>query len=170
MQDPKCAQIAHSDLHVLEVDEDCVCMSDFIKKQLGVAKFINGHAFYEFKKKEDLRYYKEIVLFPKDKREVLQHYWCILVVHNVLWLDNKVNIYNLTSNSQFTCHFVQLSMLKSKVDQFYRIPGAPNDDVSPPAVESVRVFLQSTSHGARCLKRGDTVLYKKYFSYIDSII
>ena len=41
-------------------------MSDFIKTKLGVAEFINGHAFYEFKRTEDLDYYKEVIYMPKE--------------------------------------------------------------------------------------------------------
>ena len=65
MQDPKCAQIASKDIHVLTVDEDRVRMSDFIKTRLG-NEFTNGHAFYEFKRPEDLDYYKEVLLLPVD--------------------------------------------------------------------------------------------------------
>ena len=32
--------------------------------------------------------------------------------------------------------------------------------VKPPRKEGVRVFIQSTSQGARCVKPGDTILYK----------
>ena len=48
---------------MLTVDENCVRMSDFIDKKLGV-EFTNGHAFYEFKRLEDLDYYKEVILLP----------------------------------------------------------------------------------------------------------
>ena len=58
------------------------------------------------------------------------------------------------------------------IDLFYRPPaanqsnqlsvaiGAPRDGVMPPNMKSGRVFLQSTSQGARCVKPGDTILYK----------
>ena len=65
MQDPECTQIAIDDLEVLKVDEECVCMSDFIKTKLGVAEFVNGHAFYEFKRTEYLDYYKEVIYMPE---------------------------------------------------------------------------------------------------------
>ena len=32
--------------------------------------------------------------------------------------------------------------------------------VKPPREKGVRVFIQSTSQGARCVKPGDTILYK----------
>ena len=58
---------------MLTVDEDRVRMSDFIKNELGV-EFTSGHAFYEFKRPEDLDYYKEVLLLPVempvDKHEV----------------------------------------------------------------------------------------------------
>lgn len=51
-----------------------------------------------------------------------------------------------------------MQMLQSGVDTFYKIPGVPGKDVKP-ELDDFRVFIQSTSQGARCLKRGDIVLY-----------
>lgn len=74
VQIPGSTEIASGDIRVLTVDEDCVRMSDFIKKKLRVAEFTNGHAFYEFKRSEDLDFYKEIILAsgesPVDEHEV----------------------------------------------------------------------------------------------------
>jgi hypothetical protein len=36
----------------------------------------------------------------------------------------------------------------------------PELGVKPPDLQHVRVFIQSTSYGSRCLKAGETVLYK----------
>ena len=45
---------------------------------------------------------------------------------------------------------------------FYKVFGAPGMALKPKTSDSgTRVFIQSTSQGARCLKRGDIVLYKK---------
>ena len=60
------------------------------------------------------------------------------------------------------------------IDLFYRPPaanqgnqlilsvaiGAPRAGVMPLNMNSGRVFIQSTSQGARCVKPGDTILYK----------
>lgn len=57
-------------------------------------------------------------------------------------------------------HFFSCQVLKSSVDLFYSLCGVPDSEVQPPKVTENRVFIQSTSHGARCLKRGATILYK----------
>jgi hypothetical protein len=44
-----------------------VRMSKFIEKELGLRKFENGRAFYEFTDQEDLIYYKEVVTVQKNK-------------------------------------------------------------------------------------------------------
>ena len=46
------------------------------------------------------------------------------------------------------------------IDLFYRLPGVPGEGVKPPNIKGMRVFIQSTSQGARCVKPGDTILYK----------
>lgn len=47
------------------------------------------------------------------------------------------------------------------VSMFYsHFKEAPGLRVKPPKVQHVRVFVQSTSYGSRCLKTGETVLYK----------
>ena len=59
----------------------------------------------------------------------------------------------------FVCFIMQ--MLQSSVDLFYGISGVPNKDVQPKYFSPKgKTFIQSTSQGARCLKRGDIVLYK----------
>ena len=50
--------------------------------------------------------------------------------------------------------------LESDTTRFYNIFGAPGLSVQPPIVSQMRVFLQSTSQGARCLKKGMVILYK----------
>ena len=57
--------------HVLHVeeDEDNTQMSKFFEKNLGY--FENGKAFYEFKDKEDLIFYKEVVREQKNKVALL---------------------------------------------------------------------------------------------------
>ena len=62
-----------------------------------------------------------------------------------------------------------MQMLQSSVDLFYGISGVPNKDVQPKfdlAPKSL-TFIQSTSQGARCLKRGDVVLYKVIVLYLN---
>ena len=52
-------------------------------------------------------------------------------------------------------------MLQSSVGLFYGISGIPNKDVQPKFFAPKGItFIQSTSQGAQCLKRGDLVLYK----------
>ena len=46
------------------------------------------------------------------------------------------------------------------IDLYYRLHGVLGVGVKPQAKEGVRVFIQSTSQGARCVKPGDTILYK----------
>ena len=48
------------------------------------------------------------------------------------------------------------------IDLFYKLPGVPAVRVKPPREKGVRVFIQSMSQGARCVKPGDTILYTKY--------
>ena len=61
-------------------------------------------------------------------------------------------------NLSIYCNKTLMQMLQSGVDTFYKIPGVPGKDVKP-ELDDFRVFIQSTSQGARCLKRGDIVLY-----------
>jgi hypothetical protein len=51
---------------VLKVGENNVQMSKFIEKELGLQKFENGQAFYEFTGQEDLIYYKEVVKVQRN--------------------------------------------------------------------------------------------------------
>ena len=63
MQNPDCMEAY---FHVLYVDEDNVQMSDFVKRALGVTKFENGRAYYEFTQtEEDFVSYKEVVRMHK---------------------------------------------------------------------------------------------------------
>ena len=48
----------------VDADDGCMCMSDFVKEKLNLSEFTNGHAFFEFKKEEDLLYYKDIIYLP----------------------------------------------------------------------------------------------------------
>ena len=48
------------------VNKDCVQMSEFVKKELGVSDFKNGEAFYEFTHEEDLLYYRDVVHLGKN--------------------------------------------------------------------------------------------------------
>ena len=42
-------------------DEGCSSLSKFVEQKVEGAEFINGNAFYEFKREEDLQYYKEVL-------------------------------------------------------------------------------------------------------------
>ena len=60
---------------------------------------------------------------------------------------------------------VQLSERKtidvqSDLSLFYTISGAPGTAIKPPTKKDVKVFVQSTSQGSRCLKKGTSLLYK----------
>ena len=46
---------------LLTVDEDNVRMSDFITRNMYLAFFENGKAFYEFNECENFLYFKEVV-------------------------------------------------------------------------------------------------------------
>lgn len=50
--------------------------------------------------------------------------------------------------------------IRSDISLFYTLPGTPSEGLKPPKLEHVRVFIQSTSYGSRCLKAGETLLYK----------
>ena len=50
--------------------------------------------------------------------------------------------------------------LEATVETFYSfIPDAPGVGIKSPASEEWKLFIQSTSQGARCLKKGRVVLY-----------
>ena len=51
---------------VIEVDEDCVRMSKFIRTKLN-HKYEDGRAFYAAEKEEDLLYYKKILRPKKEE-------------------------------------------------------------------------------------------------------
>ena len=58
---------------VLEVDKDCVRMSQFIEEKLN-CKFEDGRAFYEVtENEEDLLYYKKILRPQTDKVAIYLH-------------------------------------------------------------------------------------------------
>ena len=54
--------------------------------------------------------------------------------------------------------------LKSLVEYFYAINGVPAKGVKLDDLRHVKVFIQSTSQGSRCLKQGDKLLYLKEVS------
>ena len=66
-----------------------------------------------------------------------------------------------------TYHALTLQVFQSSTDLFYAIEGAPDFELSPPKIKlkGVKIFLQSTSQGSRCLKKGTTLLYKKVWYY-----
>ena len=69
-------------------------------------------------------------------------------------------LYYMIPKSPLISFIFQLVMLKSSVDLFYTIPGVPDKNVKPPNMKDGRIFIQSTSHGARCVKLGESILYK----------
>ena len=82
MQIPR---ISIDDFHVLtaDKDEECSSLSKFVEKKFenphGTAptEFINGNAFCEFKREEDLQYYKEVIFWETvtDKLTVCPYIW-----------------------------------------------------------------------------------------------
>ena len=63
--------------------------------------------------------------------------------------------------------------LQSLVEYFYAIPGVPSKAVKPEQLrlDHHKIFIQSTSQGSRCLKKGEKLLYLKevHHSYIACI-
>jgi hypothetical protein len=51
--------------------------------------------------------------------------------------------------------------LQSLVEYFYAIDGVPAKGVKLKDLRHVKVFIQSTSQGSRCLKKGEKLLYLK---------
>ena len=55
--------------------------------------------------------------------------------------------------------------MDSLIEYFYAIPGVPSKALNPEQLNSGlqhhKIFIQSTSQGSRCLKRGTRVLYLK---------
>ena len=51
--------------------------------------------------------------------------------------------------------------LQSLIEYFYAIPGVPSLAVKPEhlRLKGDRFFIQSTSQGSRCLKKGEKILY-----------
>ena len=62
----------------LQVDEDNVEMSNFVRKNLGVSDFQNAHAFYEFTNEEDLGYYRDVVHLLEKEGKVQIIYFPLL--------------------------------------------------------------------------------------------
>ena len=56
--------------HVLEVNEENVRMSEFVKRKLKISSFERGRAFYEFTLKEDLPYCRKVVRMTKNTTTV----------------------------------------------------------------------------------------------------
>ena len=53
--------------------------------------------------------------------------------------------------------------LQSLIEYFYAVPGVPSKAVKPEQLrlEHHKIFIQSTSQGSRCLKKGEKILYLK---------
>ena len=84
------------------------------------------------------------------------YYTCILLVHAVMYSSYFVVRDQLLKKNEVSC----------EVRSFYDVPGAPGLAVKPVSLKSnTRVFLQSISHGSRCLKHKDLVLYKVHSTY-----
>ena len=80
-------QISIDDFHVLTADdhEGCSSLSKFVEQKLKnvdgtvPTEFINGHSFYEFKREEDLQYYKEVIFWETKTNQ-------LTVCMSELWL------------------------------------------------------------------------------------
>jgi hypothetical protein len=61
---------------------------------------------------------------------------------------------------QLSCEELELQSL---IEYFYAIPGVPSMAVKPDQLqlEHRKIFIQSTSQGSRCLKKGEKILYLK---------
>jgi hypothetical protein len=61
---------------------------------------------------------------------------------------------------QLSCEELELDSL---IEYFYAIPGAPSNAVKPEQLrlKHHKIFIQSTSQGSRCLKKGTKLLYLK---------
>ena len=51
--------------------------------------------------------------------------------------------------------------LQSFIEYFYAIPGVPSVAVKLEQLRIIKFFIQSTSQGSRCLKKGEKILYLK---------
>jgi hypothetical protein len=53
--------------------------------------------------------------------------------------------------------------LQSLIEYFYAIRGVPAKGIKPEKLqlEHHKIFIQSTSQGSRCLKKGEKLLYLK---------
>ena len=146
---------------------DYVRLSTFIETKLK-CQYEDGKAFYEVteneeatkdskgdktEKEEDFLYCKKI-LHPK-KNEVL-----IIMLFLYLFYNNIMTIQIHDSYMQLDCEELELQSL---IEHFYAIPGVPSMAVKPEQLrlEHHRIFIQSTSQGSRCLKKGEKILYLK---------
>ena len=57
--------------------------------------------------------------------------------------------------------------LWSLVEYFYAISGVPAKDIKLKDLRHSRTFIQSTSQGSRCLKKGEKLLYLKEVNIIN---
>ena len=57
---------------------------------------------------------------------------------------------------QLSCEQVEL---QSFVEYFYAIDGVPAKGIKLDGLHHSKVFIQSTSQGSRCLRKGDKLLY-----------
>ena len=63
---------------VANEEDGCSFLSKFVQKKLKLVeghkdediKFINGNAFYEFKREEDLQYYKDVIFWNSKTDEI----------------------------------------------------------------------------------------------------
>ena len=85
-------QIFIHDFHVLTAgkDEECSSLSTFVEKKLknpdGTAptEFINGNAFYEFKREEDLQCYKEVIFWETETDKLTVRPCCGFICCNCM--------------------------------------------------------------------------------------
>ena len=61
---------------VLNVKEDNVRMSEFIRMHPSIKSFENGRAFYEFTEEEDLDIYKEVICATSNQLKEVSKYSC----------------------------------------------------------------------------------------------
>ena len=59
---------------------------------------------------------------------------------------------------QFDCDKLELQSL---VEYFYAIDGVPAKAVKMDDLHYTKIFIQSTSQGSRCLRKGEKILYLK---------
>ena len=126
-------------------------LSKFIETKLN-CQYEDGKTFYEVIENEEATeiegfLYCKKILRPK-KNEVF-----LSMIKIALHKVNSITI-------QCDCEELELESL---VEYFYAIPKVPCMAVKPEQLrlEHHRVFIQSTSQGSRCLKKGTKILYLK---------